>query len=106
MLYEELGIASVDELEEAIHEGRLRGPARASAPRPPENLLHGIELMRAAGGRVQIDVAMDARRGDRRRAVRGARLPALHVRRLAAPDAGDRSATSTSSPPRTDSPPR
>lgn len=56
-LYEELGIASVAELEEAIGEGRLKG-LRGFGPKTAENLLHGIELARAETGRAQIDTAM------------------------------------------------
>ena len=56
-LYEELGIASVAELEEAIGEGRLKG-LRGFGPKTAENLLHGIALARAETGRAQIDTAM------------------------------------------------
>jgi DNA polymerase (family X) len=58
VLYEELGIASVDELAEAIPAGKLEG-LRGFGARTEENILHGIELMRRAGDRVLIDVAMD-----------------------------------------------
>jgi DNA polymerase/3'-5' exonuclease PolX len=56
VLYEELGIASVAELEEAIKEGRLGG-LRGFGPKTAENLLHGIELTRAETGRALIDLA-------------------------------------------------
>ncbi|MGX1128453.1 DNA polymerase (family 10) [Streptomyces glaucescens] len=59
MLYEELGIASVDELVDAIHAERLRD-LKGFGPRTEENILHGIGLLRSAGGRVLIDIAMDA----------------------------------------------
>jgi DNA polymerase (family 10) len=55
-LYEELGIASVAELETAILEDRLKG-LRGFGPKTAENLLHGIELARAGTGRAQIDAA-------------------------------------------------
>jgi DNA polymerase (family 10) len=57
-LYEELGIDSVDALEEAIRGGKLAG-LRGFGAKTEENLLHGIELMNKAGQRVRLDVAMD-----------------------------------------------
>jgi DNA polymerase (family X) len=57
ILYQELGVASVPELVEAIKAGRLRdlkGFGEASA----QNLLHGVELLRQGGGRVSVAVAM------------------------------------------------
>ncbi|MFF3346931.1 DNA polymerase/3'-5' exonuclease PolX [Streptomyces sp. NPDC002779] len=56
MLYEELGISSIDELADAIHQERLRD-LKGFGPRTEEKLLHGIDLLRASGGRVLIDVA-------------------------------------------------
>jgi DNA polymerase (family X) len=58
MVYEELGISSVDELADAIHAERLRD-LKGFGPRTEENILHGIELLRSSGGRVQLDVALD-----------------------------------------------
>jgi DNA polymerase (family 10) len=58
VLHEDLGISSVDELAEAIAAGRLEG-LKGFGPRTEENILHGIELMRRAGERVLIDVAME-----------------------------------------------
>ena len=58
LLYEELGIASIDELVDAIHGERLRG-LKGFGPRTEENILHGVELMRQAGGRVHLGVAHD-----------------------------------------------
>ena len=58
MVYEELGISSVDELADAIHEERLRD-LKGFGPRTEENILHGIELLQSSGGRVQLDVALD-----------------------------------------------
>ncbi|WP_431952547.1 DNA polymerase/3'-5' exonuclease PolX [Actinacidiphila sp. bgisy167] len=57
MLYRELHIASVRELADAIHQGRLRGLPGFGA-RTEENLLHGIGLMQSSGGRVPLNVAM------------------------------------------------
>jgi DNA polymerase (family X) len=57
VLYEELGISSVDELAEAIPAGRLEG-LKGFGAKTEENILHGIELMRRAGDRVLVDVAM------------------------------------------------
>src|SRR5690242_8122942 len=58
VLYEELGVASVDELAEAIRGGRLRG-LKGFGAKTEENILHGIELMRQSGDRVLIDVAAE-----------------------------------------------
>jgi DNA polymerase (family 10) len=57
-IYEELGISSVEELGEAIHQERLRD-LKGFGPKTEENILHGIELLQSSGGRVQLDVAMD-----------------------------------------------
>ncbi|ALV32580.1 DNA polymerase/3'-5' exonuclease PolX [Streptomyces sp. CdTB01] len=56
-VYQELGISSVDELADAIHAARLRD-LKGFGPKTEENILHGIELLRSAGGRVRLDVAM------------------------------------------------
>ncbi|MEU1270945.1 DNA polymerase/3'-5' exonuclease PolX [Streptomyces sp. NPDC005799] len=56
-VYEELGISSVEELAEAIQQERLRD-LKGFGPKTEENILHGIELLRSSGGRVQLDVAM------------------------------------------------
>lgn len=58
MLYEELHIASVRELADAIHQERLRGLPGFGA-RTEENILHGIGLLQSSGGRVPLDVATD-----------------------------------------------
>jgi DNA polymerase (family 10) len=58
MLYEELGISSVDELTDAIDEERLRD-LKGFGPKTEENILHGISLLQSSGGRAHIDVAMD-----------------------------------------------
>src|SRR5438128_978244 len=58
MLYRDLKIASVEELADAIHTGRLHG-LKGFGPKTEENILHGIALMRQSGGRVQLGVALD-----------------------------------------------
>jgi DNA polymerase (family 10) len=59
VLYEELSVVSIEDLEEAIEAGRLKG-LRGFGPKTAENLLHGIALARADSGRVVIDVAISA----------------------------------------------
>ncbi|MGY5116444.1 DNA polymerase/3'-5' exonuclease PolX [Streptomyces sp. 900105755] len=58
VVYEELGVSSVDELAAAIRDERLRD-LKGFGPRTEENILHGIELLRSSGGRVRIDAAME-----------------------------------------------
>lgn len=58
LLYEELGISSVDELVEAVHAERLRD-LKGFGPRTEEKILHGVELLRSAGDRVLLDVATE-----------------------------------------------
>jgi DNA polymerase (family 10) len=58
VLYEELGISSVEELADAIHEERLRD-LKGFGPKTEENILHGIELLQSSGDRVLLDAAMD-----------------------------------------------
>ncbi|MGW2641147.1 DNA polymerase/3'-5' exonuclease PolX [Streptomyces sp. NPDC001348] len=57
-VYEELGLSSVEELAEAVHQERLRD-LKGFGPRTEENILHGIELLRSSGDRVRLDVASD-----------------------------------------------
>ncbi|GII54312.1 DNA polymerase/3'-5' exonuclease PolX [Planotetraspora thailandica] len=57
VLYQECGVDSVESLEEAIRTGRLCG-LHGFGEKTEDNLLHGIELMRKAGRRVNIGVAM------------------------------------------------
>ena len=57
VLYQERGISSVDELAEAIQDGRLDG-LRGFGTKTAENILHGIELTKRGDGRVRIDQAM------------------------------------------------
>ena len=58
VLYQDLRIASVEELSEAIQDGRLEG-LKGFGPKTLENIQHGIELMQQSGDRVGIGVAMD-----------------------------------------------
>ncbi len=58
VLYDVLGVSSVDELLEAVHEGRLRD-LKGFGPKSEENILHSIALMQKAGGRILLSAAMD-----------------------------------------------
>ena len=58
VLHRDLHISSLEELMDAVHEGRLRG-LKGFGPKTEENILRGIELMQRAGDRVQLGVAMD-----------------------------------------------
>ncbi|MBW5484498.1 DNA polymerase/3'-5' exonuclease PolX [Streptomyces bambusae] len=59
VLHQELGISSVDQLLDAIHEERLRD-LKGFGERTEENILHGISLMQKAGeGRILISSATD-----------------------------------------------
>ena len=57
-LYQDLGISSVGELEDAIRAGRLAG-LRGFGARSEEKLLRGIELLRSGSDRVLLSVATD-----------------------------------------------
>jgi DNA polymerase (family 10) len=57
-LYQELGLSSVEELVDAVHEERLRD-LKGFGPRTEENILHGVELLRSSGDRVLISTALD-----------------------------------------------
>jgi DNA polymerase (family 10) len=59
VLYEELGVASVDKLLDAIHEEQLRD-LKGFGEKTEQNILHGIALMqKAGGGRILLSAAMD-----------------------------------------------
>ncbi|WP_236792447.1 DNA polymerase/3'-5' exonuclease PolX [Amycolatopsis sp. GM8] len=58
LLYQELGISSIDQLVDAIGQEKLNG-LKGFGPKTAENILHGVDLLRQSGGRVLIDVAMD-----------------------------------------------
>lgn len=57
-LYEELRIASVQELADSIRQERLHD-MKGFGEKTEANILHGIELLRQQGGRVPLNVAMD-----------------------------------------------
>ncbi|MGH2661761.1 MAG: DNA polymerase/3'-5' exonuclease PolX [Actinomycetota bacterium] len=57
-LYEELKVASLEELLDALHEGKLRG-VPGFGPKTEENLIRGIQLMQRSGDRVQLGMALD-----------------------------------------------
>ena len=57
-LHQQLEIGSVEELLDALHEGRLKGVA-GFGPKTEENLKRGIRMMQSAGDRVLLGVAMD-----------------------------------------------
>ncbi|MFJ4468245.1 DNA polymerase/3'-5' exonuclease PolX [Streptomyces sp. NPDC089424] len=61
-IHERLGISSIEELAEAVHEERLRD-LKGFGPRTEENILHGIALLRSSGDRVLIDAATDVAEG-------------------------------------------
>ncbi|MER6313770.1 DNA polymerase/3'-5' exonuclease PolX [Streptomyces sp. NPDC001581] len=59
VLYEELGISSVDQLVEAIGQERLRD-LKGFGERTEDNILHGISVLQnAGGGRILVSAAMD-----------------------------------------------
>src|SRR5947208_3526025 len=62
VLYRDLGIDSVEGLKEAIEDARLKG-MKGFGARTEENILHGIDLMQRAHGRVLIGSAMDVAEG-------------------------------------------
>jgi DNA polymerase (family X) len=57
-LYEDLRVASIEELLDALHQGRLRN-LPGFGPKTEENLLRGIQLMQQSGDRVLLSMAMD-----------------------------------------------
>jgi DNA polymerase (family X) len=58
VLYEELHVTSMEELMDALHEGRIRD-LKGFGPKTEENLLRGIHLMQQSGGRIQLGAAID-----------------------------------------------
>ncbi|MDQ4005789.1 MAG: helix-hairpin-helix domain-containing protein, partial [Actinomycetota bacterium] len=58
VLHEELQVSSVEELLDALHDGRLSGVA-GFGPKTQENLQRGIQLMQRSGDRVLVSVALD-----------------------------------------------
>jgi DNA polymerase (family 10) len=57
-VYQELGIASVEDLVTAATEGSLRG-LKGFSKKTEENILAGVVRVRESGGRAQIDVALE-----------------------------------------------
>ncbi|MEU7553702.1 DNA polymerase/3'-5' exonuclease PolX [Streptomyces sp. NPDC044571] len=58
VLYQELGISSVEALQTAIEEEQLRD-LKGFGERTEENILHGISLLQKAGSRILLGAAMD-----------------------------------------------
>jgi DNA polymerase (family 10) len=58
MLYDQLGIASVDDLAAAIRAERLRG-LKGFGPKTEQNILHSIDVLKKSSGRRLINKAMD-----------------------------------------------
>lgn len=57
-LHRELGVSSVDELVDAVNDGRV-AELRGFGPKTGENILHGVRIMQQSGGRVHLDVATE-----------------------------------------------
>ncbi len=57
-LYRELGIASVEELLDAVQEHRLEG-LKGFGPKTEQNILRGVAQLRESGGRVLLGLALD-----------------------------------------------
>jgi DNA polymerase (family 10) len=58
LLYKDLNISSVEELADAIHEGRLKG-LKGFGEKTEANILRGIELIQQSGDRVLLGAATD-----------------------------------------------
>lgn len=58
VLYRELGISSVAQLQAAIQEEQLRD-LKGFGERTEQNILHGISVLRTAGSRILLGAAMD-----------------------------------------------
>ncbi|HEV8572289.1 MAG TPA: DNA polymerase/3'-5' exonuclease PolX [Actinomycetota bacterium] len=58
VLYEELQVTSMEELMDALHEGRIRD-LKGFGAKTEENLLRGIHNMQQSGGRIQLGAAID-----------------------------------------------
>ena len=57
-VYQELGIATVEDLVAAAQDGSLRG-LKGFSKKTEENILAGVVRVQETGGRVQVDVAME-----------------------------------------------
>jgi DNA polymerase (family 10) len=73
-LYEDLGVASIEELRDSVQAGKLEGH-RGFGERTAENILHGIELLEQSVGRALLSTATTVAEEivERLSAVRGAR---------------------------------
>ncbi|WP_030159021.1 DNA polymerase/3'-5' exonuclease PolX [Streptomyces sp. NRRL S-244] len=58
VLYEELGVSSVKQLEDAIRKEKLRD-LKGFGEQTEQNILHGISVLRNADGRILLGAAMD-----------------------------------------------
>ena len=58
LVYQELGIATVEDLVEASRNGALRG-LKGFSRKTEENILAGVVRLQESGGRVQVDVALE-----------------------------------------------
>lgn len=58
LLYRDLNISSVEELADAIHEGRLKG-LKGFGEKTEANILRGLELIQQSGDRVLLSTATD-----------------------------------------------
>lgn len=58
VLYDELGIASVDDLAAAVDDDRIAG-LKGFGSKTQENIARGLRQLSATGGRVQVGVAME-----------------------------------------------
>ncbi|KPI33103.1 PHP domain protein [Actinobacteria bacterium OV450] len=58
VLYDRLGISSVEQLEEAVREERLRD-LKGFGEQTEQNILHGISVLRHADGRILLGAATD-----------------------------------------------
>ena len=58
VLFEALGVSSVDELAAAVAEDRVAG-LKGFGTKTQENIARGLEQLASSGGRVQVSVALD-----------------------------------------------
>ena len=58
VLFDELGVSSVDELAAAVAEDRVAG-LKGFGAKTQENIARGLEQLASSGGRVQVGVALD-----------------------------------------------
>jgi DNA polymerase (family 10) len=61
-VHRELGVSSVPELMAALDREELRG-LKGFGPRTEENIRHGVQMLRASGDRVPLDVATETAEG-------------------------------------------